>query len=149
MGKVLKFFRLAGPEKLFFCRAVYLLFYYRIALRRQHFQTLVDRLSNSKTTAPLQPVPSIPADTLIRLLAAACRIVPFTTCLSRAMAGQRLLTGCGYCSKLHIGVAREKGEKLEAHAWLSLDGRIILGNTPDLDRYRELPQFQTGRSERP
>ncbi len=149
MGKVLKFFYLTGSEKLIFCRAVYLLFYYRIALRRQHFQTLVDQLSNSTTTAPLQPVSSIPADILIRLLAAACRIVPFTTCLSRAMAGQRLLTGCGYFSKLHIGVAREKGEKLEAHAWLSLDGLIILGNAPDLDRYRELPPFQVGRSQRP
>lgn len=147
MGKVLKFFHLTGSEKLIFCRTVYLLFYYRIALRRQHFQTLVDRLSNPKNTVPLQPVPTIPADILIRLLAAACRIVPFTTCLSRAMAGQRLLTACGYFSKLHIGVAREKGEKLEAHAWLSLDGRIILGNAPDLDRYRELPPFQADRSQ--
>ncbi|MCF6186980.1 MAG: lasso peptide biosynthesis B2 protein [Desulfobulbaceae bacterium] len=142
MGKVLKFFHLTGSEKLIFCRAVYLLFYYRIALRRQHFQSLVDQLSNSTTTALLQTVPSIPADTLIRLLAAACRIVPFTTCLSRAMAGQMILTGCGYFSRLHVGVAREKEEELEAHAWLSLDGRIILGNVPDLDRYRELPLYQ-------
>ena len=61
------------------------------------------------------------------------------------MAGQRFLTGCGYLPTLHIGVAREKGENLEAHAWLSLDGRIIVGNVPDLDRYRELPPFQAGR----
>jgi len=144
--RVLKFFHLTGAEKLIFCRAVYLLFYYRIALGRQHFQTLVDRLSHPSPTGPVRNSEPIPVDTLVQLLAAACRIVPFTTCLSRAMAGQRLLTGCGYFSKLHIGVARKKGENLEAHAWLSLNGQIILGNVPDLDRYRELPPFQADRS---
>ncbi len=28
---------------------------------------------------------------------------------------------------------------LEAHAWLTLDGRVIVADRSDLERYRELP----------
>lgn len=139
MGKISKFFRLNGSEKLLFCRAVYLLIHSRVALHRQPFQTLVDGHSTSNFSDHLQASEPIPVDNLIRLLAAACRFIPLTTCLSRAMAGQRLLTTCGHSPILHIGVARERNRNLEAHAWLSLDGKIILGNIPDLERYRELP----------
>lgn len=142
MGKVVKFFHLSGPEKFIFCRAVYLLLYYRLALPRKHFQTLIDRLSNSGSGEDMQASPLIPAETLIGLLAAACRVVPFSTCLSRSMAGQRLLMQYGYFPRLHIGVARENSRKLEAHAWLSLNGKVVLGNVPDLERYRELPLDQ-------
>jgi len=146
--KVLKFFHLTSREKLAFCRAVYLLLYYRIALRRQHFQTMVDSLLHAGSSTFQQTGEPISVDVLVRLLAVACRVVPFTTCLSRAMAGQRLLTSYGHASVFHIGVAREKDLDLEAHAWLSLDGNLILGNIPDLERYRELPPLQAGWSER-
>lgn len=149
MGRISKFFLLTGPEKLIFCRAVYLLVYFRIALHRQHFQTLVDRLMISSGGGHLPASALIPADTIIQLLAAAGRLIPFSTCLSRAMAGQRLLMRYGHFPALHIGVAREEGENLEAHAWLSLEGRIILGSIPDIERYRELPPLQGGGSKGP
>ena len=146
MGKVLKFFHLTSREKLVFFRAAYLLCYYRIALRRQHFQTLIERLLGAEE-ALCHTAEPVPAETVLRLFAAACRIVPFTTCLSRAMAGQRILNGYGHVPVFHIGVAREQDLDLEAHAWLSLDGDLVVGNVPDLERYRELPPLQAGRPE--
>jgi len=142
VGKILKFILLAGPEKLIFCQAVYLLVYYWVALHRQRFHQLIARLLNTDSGDHQQGTKLIPADVIIRLFVAACRIVPFSTCLSRAMAGQQLLTRYGYSPIFHIGVAREGQQALEAHAWLSLDENLILGNIPDLDRFRELPPLQ-------
>jgi hypothetical protein len=56
----------------------------------------------------------------------ASRVLPGTTCLSSAFALQRLLSAHGHSSELHIGVARN-AEDFEAHAWLTYEGRILVG----------------------
>lgn len=83
----------------------------------------------------------MPPARLVALLEAAGKLVPFTTCLSKALAGSILMHKYGFDTSLHIGVAKENVDVLEAHAWLSLDGRIIVGNCPDLKRFRELPSI--------
>ena len=87
----------------------------------------------------------LPVADMVRLLASACRFVPFSTCLSRAIAGNRLLRSYGVWPTLHIGVAKENEGELEAHAWLSLEGNIILGDTGNLKRFSELPPFALHR----
>ena len=58
-------------------------------------------------------------------------------CLRRSVALQHLLLRRGIGSRLHLGV-RRGSEGLEAHAWLSSNGRI-LNDTPDAGtRYAEL-----------
>ncbi|HYD16564.1 MAG TPA: lasso peptide biosynthesis B2 protein [Candidatus Nanoarchaeia archaeon] len=53
--------------------------------------------------------------------------VPGATCLVQALAAQRLLLGSGHPARLCIGVHKSQGTPLLAHAWLELEGRIILG----------------------
>jgi hypothetical protein len=57
---------------------------------------------------------------------AAARRMPGATCLSSALALQRLLAGNGYDSELHIGVTRNAGAFF-AHAWVEYEGRILIG----------------------
>ena len=59
------------------------------------------------------------------------------TCLAQGLAAKVMLSRFGYDSKLHLGVAKED-EKLEAHAWLTHQGQVILGDVGDLSRYRPL-----------
>ena len=59
------------------------------------------------------------------------------TCLTQGLAAKALLAKFGYDSKLHMGVAHDD-EKLEAHAWLTHQGQVILGDVEDLARYRPL-----------
>jgi hypothetical protein len=59
-------------------------------------------------------------------VAAASRALPGTTCLAAAFALQRLLSAHGHPSELHIGVAR-RTEGFAAHAWLTCDGRVLIG----------------------
>ena len=48
------------------------------------------------------------------------------TCLKRATTLFYLLRLSGYPVELRVGVRREKGDKLEAHAWLTLRGEPFL-----------------------
>lgn len=59
------------------------------------------------------------------------------TCLHRALAARILLSRSGHPSRLHIGGRLDPSKGFEAHAWLEIDGRVVLGALPDLDTYRE------------
>jgi len=67
-----------------------------------------------------------PVDRIVWAVGAASRWLPGTTCLTSALALQRLLSRQGHASELHIGVARRE-EKFSAHAWLVCDGRVLMG----------------------
>lgn len=57
------------------------------------------------------------------------RIVPRATCLTQALAAQWLLGRAGITSCLRFGVARQAAD-IAAHAWLEVDGRVVIGDTP-------------------
>jgi Transglutaminase-like superfamily len=64
---------------------------------------------------------------------AIARRIPRASCLTQALAADAMLRRSGRLPDLHIGVARE-GSAFEAHAWLELDGTVLVGNH-DLHRY--------------
>jgi hypothetical protein len=66
----------------------------------------------------------------------ATRAVPRATCLAQALAADAMLRRTGRAPTLRIGVAKE-GASLEAHAWLELDGAVLVGDH-DLHRYTPL-----------
>jgi Transglutaminase-like superfamily len=78
-----------------------------------------------------------PVYQLLWAIEAAVRFVPKTTSLTQALAAKTLLARYGYDSKLHVGVAKEE-ETLQAHAWLSQGGAILLGEVEDLSKFRPL-----------
>ncbi len=60
-------------------------------------------------------------------IAVAGKYMPGTTCLSLALAAQRMLNREGYPAHLHIGVAKDHTGSFGAHAWVESDGRIVIG----------------------
>ena len=64
------------------------------------------------------------------------RSIPKATCLTQALAAHVMLTRAGEHPELKIGVATDKGD-FEAHAWLELHGRPLVGDH-QLDRYARL-----------
>jgi hypothetical protein len=81
-----------------------------------------------------------PVDRIVWAVRVASRWLPGTTCLASAFALQRRLSAEGHASDLHIGVALEN-ETFAAHAWLSCEGRILVGEL-DHDRYTPLVAWQ-------
>lgn len=56
-------------------------------------------------------------------------------CLTQALAARWLLARDGHASVLRLGV-RRAGTGIEAHAWLELDGRVVLGGSDSVALYR-------------
>jgi hypothetical protein len=60
-----------------------------------------------------------------------------STCLVKALAAHRMLAMRGIKSKIHLGVKKSDSKELEAHAWLSVDGTVIIGGE-NMHEYREV-----------
>jgi len=85
----------------------------------------------------------------------AARLVPRASCLTQALALQRLLARRGLESSLFLGVdragkpsgaARALSKGFEAHAWVEWRGRILIGG--DISRWTPLP-LSTPRTDAP
>jgi ABC-type molybdenum transport system ATPase subunit/photorepair protein PhrA len=60
----------------------------------------------------------------------------------RGLAGEVLLIRAGYSAQVRIGVAKDPAGKLEAHAWVESDGRVVIGDH-DLHRFTTLGSSDT------
>lgn len=85
-----------------------------------------------------------PAERIIWSVRTAARRVPGVTCLSSALALQRLLSSAGHPSQVHIGVARDASGFL-AHAWLVHDGVVVIGEE-EHDRYAHLTAWDARKT---
>jgi hypothetical protein len=65
--------------------------------------------------------------------------LPRARCLSQAVALQTLLERYDHDSTFVIGVREPGAETFEAHAWIEVDGAVVIGDRPDLSTYRTLP----------
>ncbi len=82
---------------------------------------------------------SSPSSEQVRLIAGAIeragRRVPRATCLVRALAAHWMLRSRGIASELVLGVPLAPGSFREApaHAWLEVDGKVVLGGDDEVD----------------
>jgi hypothetical protein len=90
-------------------------------------------------------VRDVPAARLQRAVERAGRHVPGATCLVQAIALQILLGRRGHRAALRLGVAHDEDRKLAAHAWLELDGRVLVGGQ-GRERYTTLPPREGQRA---
>lgn len=58
-------------------------------------------------------------------------------CLRRCLSQQQMLKKRGFSAQMHIGVRFEE-EQLLAHAWLTIQGKVINDSEDVIDRYSEL-----------
>lgn len=69
------------------------------------------------------------------------RLFPRNPCLTQALLVQVLFRRAGRPAELRIGVRREGGPKLEAHAWVESDGAIVIGESEASRGYVALPSL--------
>jgi hypothetical protein len=65
----------------------------------------------------------------------ASRFVPAATCLTQALALRTTLQRQLQSSELKVGVEKDQNGRLLAHAWLEIDGRIVIGRVPNIRRF--------------
>lgn len=141
MRRVLKFAALPPEDKALLVHATALLAGMRVALWVVPFQSLWRVVARFSEVAPAAKrgdrsiVPRIAA-----AVAAASRYVPDPTCLTRALTAKVLLARSGYACDLKIGVARIEGG-FKAHAWIELDGVVVVGAMEGLNQYMPMPSL--------
>lgn len=71
---------------------------------------------------------------ILRSIRRCSRYVPFASCLTQALAAKTILESFGQASTVKIGVA-PKDSTIEAHAWLEVADRIVLGRVAEQERF--------------
>lgn len=130
-----KFLTLSRPDKRLFFDAL-------IAVARMRIGLTVLGYNRLQRDAPAAA--TTPAEAALRwriawAVTTAARFVPKATCLTQALAAQRLLRAAGHPSTIRIGVAREDDGRFLAHAWLMSGDHVVIGGAArDLQRYTTL-----------
>jgi hypothetical protein len=84
-------------------------------------------------------VNSVSVNFIVWTVAVAGRYAPGgAKCLARALTTQLLLNRYGYPHQLHIGVAKNATQVLEAHAWIEYEGQVVVGGLSSLERFKSL-----------
>jgi hypothetical protein len=138
MDRLVRFLRLSAPDRRLIVRAAGWLALVRLALWTRPFA----RVQQLVTIAASEPsrAPAVAPGRLAWAVESAALAVPKASCLTQALAAQVMLERSGVHPDLKIGVATDR-ETFEAHAWLELDGRPLVG-AYDLERYAPLESHE-------
>lgn len=137
MKRLLRFFQLSYQDKRLYCVTWALLNAVRLGLWGMNFKALqsqLNHLSKKNQTPSLSSTDLF--SKLVRVINVSCRYSPGQAkCLARALTFKVLITWYGYTGDLYIGVAKPNQGGLDAHAWVEYQGRVVIGQLPDLSRY--------------
>ncbi|MBT5872066.1 MAG: lasso peptide biosynthesis B2 protein [Candidatus Latescibacteria bacterium] len=142
MNRILRFYRLPDSEQHLLMVALILGAAIRIALWILPFRvvrTMIFEWSDA-SAVPYQTNRRI-IETIAWSVETSSRFIPSATCLVQALVTKVLLDRRGVSNDLRIGVAKEEGGRLEAHAWIEYQGEIVLGAVEDLARFTEFPSL--------
>lgn len=149
MKRLRKFLSLTSSDRCLLVNTLFLLEIIRLGLKLLPLQALRRFLARmAQPTAKLQQADQASVDKVIWTVTVASRYIRGVRCLAQALAAQVLLGRHGYSSCLHIGVARGKGGKLFAHAWVESQGRIVIGSSGDMSHYTLVPLQERENYER-
>jgi hypothetical protein len=142
-----EFRSLPVPERQVVIHAFFLLSIIRLGMWLVPFRTL------QRTFDRVFPCPesvtgkSLSSETILSAKKASSKVrevsryVPSATCLVQALALQAMLSREGIPSDLAIGVARDEKSAFIAHAWLEINGTVIIGGE-EQNRYTRLTMQQ-------
>ena len=127
---------ISGPERVALLWALVLVLGVRVAL-----WTLPFRRVETLSGRPVRTSPTLAKVRPLRLswaVQAVAKRMPGATCLTQALALKMLLARSGRSGSLHIGVAKDRERGFESHAWLELDGEVLVGEVENFSRFRPL-----------
>ncbi|MBE0592472.1 MAG: lasso peptide biosynthesis B2 protein [Gemmatimonadales bacterium] len=130
MGRVRGYIARSSTERGLFTRAVLLVAAVRVGLVLLPFRAVVRILAClARSRAPGAADESL-RDQIVWAVERANRFVPGRgTCLHEALAGQVILVRRGFRARLQIGVKKDDAGNLAAHAWVEVDGAVVIGGS--------------------
>jgi hypothetical protein len=144
LSRLINYLRLSSQDKRLVLGTFGLLGIIRVGLWLLPFQTLRNILAkftpvpgSSQATANSETVKKI-----VRTVRSLSHYIPRATCLTQALAVTVLLSRRGQPASLQIGVSKGERGRLEAHAWVEIQGRIVIGKQSNHSRYAVLSSLE-------
>jgi hypothetical protein len=134
--KLAKFRSLHRADKWMLIHATMWLALARLMLIILSFRRLASRLLRTESTGQKAPDPEFIERIGYAVRTAAANVPWRSDCFPQSIAGWMLLKHHGYCSTIHLGVARTGDDGLAWHSWLTCGDTVVTGGE-DLDRYAE------------
>ena len=132
--------RLGPQEQHLFLEALAALVSARLTLLVRPFSVTWRALMERKAPSPAEASAAVEPALVTRAVRRASRVIPGSRCLPQALATHTMLARRGIASDVRFGVARDGQRGFEAHAWVELDGAVVIGKLRDLHRYEPLPR---------
>ncbi|NWF57750.1 MAG: lasso peptide biosynthesis B2 protein [Fischerella sp.] len=143
MRRLHKLLRLGAGERNLLVTTFILLGSIRLGLWLLPFKNLLKLLEKINQLSKRSHSPNqVTLSKIIWAVNAVTRYMPGVKCLARALTTHVLMNQYGYAPQLRIGVAKADSGKLEAHAWIEHQGRVVIGNLSDLYRFIPLPSLE-------
>ena len=130
MARLSKFLRLRSADRGLLLKTMLLVWIVRLGLWLLPFHVvrqLLAKLAVRPSSSQNGGLDLVDRD--IWAVTVACRYVPLATCLTQALVTKVLLSRHGHHATVRIGVARSDGGKLQAHAWVENNGRVVIGGS--------------------
>lgn len=125
-------------------KAFWVVLFIRIALKTFSYKRVLDHIENSTRHGQTAKNYDIYEKHAIRAVrAVARRSLGNKPCLPQALALKWLLGRAGKTTNLQIGVSKNTSKEIEAHAWLELDGEIIIGGRSSPIYYEKFRSSQS------
>jgi hypothetical protein len=144
MKKLQSFLKRSWSNRIHFCSTFILLLMIRLGLKVLPFQSLIKIIESiSIPQEKANPENIQPIRRVIGAVEASSRnMYREAKCLAKALTTYVLMRRAGYLPDLKIGVAKADSGALKAHAWIEYQGKVAIGNLPDLDSFISLPSIQ-------
>jgi hypothetical protein len=149
MKWVLKFLRLSGRDRLFLVKTYILLTLIRLGLWLVPFEQLwkaLVRLGQYRTpkTSSFPLRIGLVVQRAIWAVNWSCKLTPGgAKCLARALTVKVLLDRNHCPADFKIGVAKNGDGKFEAHAWIEVEGTVVIGQLQNLEQFTPMPSLPT------
>jgi hypothetical protein len=142
MKRLIVLLRRSPSERWLLFRTMILLVLIRLGLWIAPFRFIVRGVNRLRRMPLAGQNAAIPPERIAWAVQTTSRCVPRATCLTQALTAHVLLGTYGWDDHLSIGVAKGADGRLQAHAWIEHDGRILVGDMPGLARFVPLPSLK-------
>ena len=147
MKYLVKYLHRSPLERFLLLLVVPLLLVVQLGLRLLPLQTLKRLLNQLAKVFPggKQSGLSYPEQVVWAVTTASRRLFKDGSCLVQALVVELFFRRKDYPAELCIGITKEQGGKLVAHAWVESDGVIVIGGPEsEVKRYSRLPALDGG-----
>ena len=145
MGRAIRLITLPSDQKRLMIRTLAWIIFFRICLWVLPYSRIKSWMRDEHLTIVPGQSPKEPSvEAIVNAVRACRRYVPYASCLTQAIAAKTMLRRAGYPSTIKIGVVKHDGDFL-AHAWLEIDGKIVLGKQRFHSRYSVLGDISSVR----